>query len=114
MLVEYRDIPLTSEATFLQGPGIRYAVTLSVNVAVREVIYFGQMPIVDTRGFKSELEDVAHVHSMTTAPWNFEKIAREWQRVESPDQLAVKPVMRLSVKSSYPRYDGANQDETPQ
>ena len=110
---DYPDIPLTSEPTFIQGPGIRYAVTLSVNVAVRQVIHFGQMPIVDARGFKNELEDVAHVHSMTTAPWNFEKIAREWKRVDSLDQLAVKPVMRLSVKSSYPRYDGTNQDETP-
>ena len=110
---EYRDIPLTSEATFLDGPDGRFKATVRVNIQVRELIYFGQMPIVDVRGFKSELEDVTHIHSMTTAPWNFEKISREWQLVESIEQLAVKPVMGLSVKSTYPRYLGAIQESLP-
>ena len=104
---EHRGIALTTESTFLESPdGRRFEVTIRANIRVKEVIHFGQMPIVDVRGFKSELEDVTHIHSMTTAPWNFEKISREWQRVESAEQLAVKPVMRLIVKSSYPRYEG--------
>jgi hypothetical protein len=104
---EHRGIPLTTEATFLKSPdGRRFEVTIRANVCVKEVIHFGQMPLVDVRGFKSELEDITHIHGMTTAPWNFERISREWQRVDSVEQLAVKPVMRLTVKSSYPRYEG--------
>ena len=114
---EHRDIALTTESTFLESPdGQRFEVTIRANVRVKEVIHFGQMPLVDVRGFKSELEDVTHIHSMTTAPWNFAKISREWQRVESAEQLAVKPVVRLTVKSSYPRYEGnasVARDEKP-
>ncbi len=86
-------------------PDVRFEATIKLNAQVREVIYFGQLPIVDIRGFKSELEDVTHVRSMTTAPMNMEKISREWQRIESIDQLAIRPVLRLTVKSVYPRYE---------
>jgi len=102
---EHRDIPLLSEPTFLQGPDLLFEATVRLNAHVREIIYFGQLPIVDVRGLKSELKDVTHVKSMTTGPVNPEKISREWQQVDSIDQLAVKPVMRFTVKSVYPRYE---------
>lgn len=108
---EHRGIGLTPEPTFLESPdGDCFEVTIRANVRVKELLHFGQMPLVDVRGFKSELDDLAHIHTLTTAPWNFKQISREWQRVESVEQLPVKPVMRLSVKSSYPRYDGVNRD----
>ncbi len=105
VLGEHRNIPLVSEPTFLQGPDVLFEATIRLNAHVREVIFFGQLPIVDVRGFKSELEDVTHIRSLTTAPLNPEKVSREWQQVASIDQLAVKPVIRLTVKTVYPRYE---------
>lgn len=101
---EHRDLPLISEPTFLPGPSGQFEATVRVNVQVRELIYFGQLPIQQIRGFKSELGDVTHFTSMTTAPWVPERISHEWQKVESIDQLAVKPIMTLRAKSMYPRY----------
>jgi len=101
---EHRDVPLTSEATFLPSPSGHFEATVRANVQVRELIYFGQLPIQQIRGFKSELADVTHVKSMRTAPWIPEKIIREWKKVESIDQLAVTPAMTLTAKSMYPRY----------
>lgn len=101
---EHRDIPLTTGSTFLPSPNGQFEATIRVNVQVREMIFFGQLPIQNVRGFKSELEDVMHIKSMETAPWIPEKIMREWQKVESTDQLAVKPVATLYAKSMYPRY----------
>ncbi len=101
---EHRDVPLTSEAIFLPSPSGHFEATVRVNVQVRELIFFGQLSIQQIRGFKSELADVTHVKSMTTAPWIPEKIMREWQKVESIDQLAVTPAMTLTAKSMYPRY----------
>jgi len=103
---EHRDIPLTSEPTFLQGPDVFFEATIRLNATVREMIYFGYLPIVEMRGLASELKDVIHAaKGLTTAPVNPEKISREWQKIESIEQLAVKPVMKFSVKSPYPRYE---------
>jgi hypothetical protein len=102
---EYRDLPLVGESTFLQGPDFAFEATIKLNAWVREAIYFGQLPLVDVRGFKSELKDVTHIKSMTTAPINPYKICREWQQIASIDQLAVKPVISLFFKSVYPRYE---------
>jgi Restriction endonuclease len=101
---EYRDLPLVDQPTFFQGPDFRFEATIRLNADVRELIYFGHLPV-DIRGFKSELEDVTHFKSMTTAPINFDRASREWQKIDSIDQLAVKPVFRLTVKSVCPRYE---------
>jgi hypothetical protein len=101
---EHRDIPLTSERTFFPGPNGPFEATVRVTVKVREMMYFGQLPIENIQGFKSELGDVMHTRRMKTAPWIPEKIMREWQKVESLDQLAVTPVTTLYAKSLYPRY----------
>lgn len=102
---EHHDLSLVNEPTFFQGPDFRFEANITLNALVRELIYFGQLPIVDFRGFKSELEDVTHFKSMTTAPINPENISREWQKIDSIDQLAVEPVFSLTVKSVYPRYE---------
>jgi hypothetical protein len=80
-------------------------VTIQLNARVQEINFFGHLPIQEARGFQSELEDIAHFKSLTTAPWNPEKITREWQLIDSIDQLAVKPVMTLTVKGMHPRYE---------
>jgi Restriction endonuclease len=102
---EHRDLPLVDEPTFFQGLDFRFEATIRLNAAVREVIYFGQLPIVDIRGFKSELDGATHFKTMTTAPINLDTVAREWKQIESIDQLAVKPVLSLSFKTAYPRYE---------
>jgi hypothetical protein len=101
---EHRDIALTFEPIFLSGPSGHFPATVLLNVRVKEVIYFGQLPLQEARGFKSELSDVTHMKSFTTAPLNPEKISREWQHIDSIENLAVKPVITLTVKSVYPRY----------
>jgi hypothetical protein len=106
---EYRDIQLTSERTFLDSPKGRFEATIKANVTVAENIYFGQLDIVQARGFKSELNDVTHLaKSLRTAPIIPAKIAKEWQKIASVDELAVKPVFTLKVQSAYPRYRPAD------
>lgn len=103
---EHRDIPLTSEPTFLQGPDGLFEARIRLNAVVREMIYFGYLPIVEMRGLKSELKDVTHAaKGFTTGPVNPEKISRDWQKIESIEQLAVRPVMKFTVKSASLRYE---------
>ena len=101
---EHRDIPLTSEATFLPGPSGHFEANIRVNAHVQGLIFFGQLPLQQFRGFKSEHRDVTHWKSMLTAPFVPEKIMRDWQKIESIDQLAVRPEISLYAKSMYPRY----------
>jgi hypothetical protein len=102
---EYRDLPLVDEPTFLKGVGSRFEATIRLNASVQEVISLGHLPIAEIRGFKSELKGVTHFKSMTTTPIDLDNVGREWKRIDSIDQLAVKPVLSLTVKSVFPRYE---------
>jgi Restriction endonuclease len=103
---DHRNIPLTSEKTFLEAPdGSRFAAELLVNALAREHLHFGHIPLIEGRGFKRELDDVTHfARGFTTVPLNLEEIGRSWQSVSSLDQLAVQPVLTLSFKTAIPRY----------
>jgi len=66
----------------LSGPSGHFEAAVRINVLVRELVYFGQLPIQEVRGFKNELEDVMQVKTITTSPFIPEKIMHEWQKVE--------------------------------
>jgi hypothetical protein len=102
----HMNLQLTTEATFVEGPDkCRYKIDIRTDVEVREVLHFGNIELINARGFKDEITDVAHLTGrITTARFNFEEIQRNWRRIDQLEQLAVKPVIQLRVSSTYPRY----------
>jgi hypothetical protein len=102
----HTDLQLTTETTFVEGPDKRrYKIDIRTNVKVREVLHFGNIELINARGLKDEITDVAHLTGrITTARFNFEEIQRNWRRIDQLEQLAVKPVIQLRVSSTYPRY----------
>ncbi len=102
----HSDIPLTAEATYLKTDELLFPVTLTFSVEVYEVFHFGQIGLTEFRGFKNEIQERVITNGFTTEKFDFEKIGKEWQKIDSLDQLAVKPLVTLGVSTNYPRYTG--------
>ena len=99
---EQRDIALTQEETYILTDGRLYRVDVLANVHVIQTLYFGQLPLKEVQGFSDELQGGLITNGFTTDELNFAKVEDFWYRVESPESLAVQPVLTLHVSSSYP------------
>lgn len=95
-------LALADEETFVRTRGILYKVNVRANIIVEQTFYFGQLPLVEVKGFSDEIRGGLTTTGFETAPINFEEVQRTWQRVPSREQLAVQPVMVLGVSSHYP------------
>ena len=104
---EHLDLPLVHEPTFLKGSLGLFEAKILFCVFVQEVLHFGQLPIEEMRGFKDEVSGGVITKGFTTQKFAFERIGREWPRINSVDQLAVRPMAIFTVCSTYPRYKPA-------
>lgn len=107
---EHRDLALATEPTFLQSSHGMFEARITFDISVFEVLHFGQIPLTEVRGFRDEIKDKVITRGFTTGRFDFEIINREWQRIDSIDQLAVKPLITFVVSSRYPRYTPAKPD----
>lgn len=96
-------IPITSEDVWTKVGEKLYNLKLYVNAIVVEELRFGNLPVVDIRGFKDDVQGTILTKGFTTDFLDFEKISTEWPVILSEEALAVKPVIVLGVTSSYPR-----------
>ncbi len=99
---EHDGLPLSDEETFIRTRGTLYRLEVRVNIVVERILYFGQLPLVEIKGFSDEIRGGVVTTGFKTAPVNFEEVQRTWQRVESREDLAVEPVIGLGVTSHYP------------
>jgi hypothetical protein len=104
---EYRDVPATKEETFVKDGDKLYKVRVGINAKVAERIYFGQVPIQDTRGFRDEQTGDYITHHMLTERIHFDDIEKKWEKIGSVEQLAVKPVLTLNFTSGGHRFTGS-------
>jgi hypothetical protein len=103
---EHKDIPVTNEETFIKTSGQLYNVSITVRAVIGERLHFGQLPIEDTSGLKDELTDGYMTTSFTTAKISFADVEKTWEPISSIQQLSVKPMLTLRVKSMPPRFEG--------
>jgi hypothetical protein len=102
----YQNIALTKGETFVKADNQLYRFSIEINATISERLYFGQLPIQDTRGFNDEQTGEYITNGFTTASINYEDVEKSWQRIDSLEQLAIKPVLVLGVKSLPPRFNG--------
>ena len=105
---DYTNIPVTSEETFTKTDGNLYAVKVEMHVKVAERLRFGQLPLEETRGFKDEIGGGYSTKGFTTANIAFNKIDETWEEISSIEQLSIKPVIILSVKSMPQKFEGSS------
>lgn len=99
---EYRDIKLADVVTFIKTSGNFYQVEVTANIHVEKNLYFGQLPLVEIKGFEDQISGGVVTKGFETADLDVVEVKRNWQRVRSEEELAVKPVFGLMAADYYP------------
>ena len=83
--------------------GILYGpVKITASVVIEKKLYFGQLPVVQIKGFKDEILGSFSTNSLTTADLDASEVERSWQRISSVKELAVTPALILRANDHYP------------
>lgn len=96
---EHEGLALTEGEMYVRTRGTLYKVNIRATIIVTRTLYFGQIPLVEVKGFSDELRGGVTTTGFTTAPINFDEVQRTWQRVPSRDQLAVQPAVTLKFSN---------------
>lgn len=99
---EYRDVKLADVKTFVKTEGNFYQVEVTANIHVEKNLYFGQLPLVKIKGFEDQIGDGLITKGFETADLDVVEVERNWQRVKSEKELAVKPIFSLMATDHYP------------
>lgn len=99
---EHTRIPLSDEPTFIMTDGALYRVDVHADIVVETKLYFGQLPLIEIKGFRDEISGLVRTQGFKTDRLDVVRVEREWQRVQSETELAVKPVLRLVALDQYP------------
>lgn len=76
-----------------------------INAVVNEQLHFGQLPISEVKGFVDEMTGELFTSGFLTAPLDPYAMEKEWERIDSIDQLAIKPAIVWRVKCSPARIE---------
>lgn len=91
-----------SEVLVDNGYGTLAPVDLFVGLHVKQVLYFGQLPIDRVSGFLDEHTGHVVTNSLTTGKINLNEIQNKWQKVDTIDELPVTPVLTLVGLECWP------------
>ncbi len=96
---------LIGKKIHIELDGQKFPVTLMAIVRVGRKYYFGHLPV-HARGLMNEQDGGLLTNEFTTediAPFKIEQGQMEgWSEVENPDDLAVKPFLRLGYSDAIP------------
>lgn len=101
----YEDVILIPEPTFILSEGKLCHVNIKAGVLVEQHLYFGQHPISDMKGISDEIKGGVKTMSFTTAPFCIDEVQKNWQKIDTVDDLAVKPVLSFMLKNHQPLVD---------
>jgi hypothetical protein len=104
---EHEEVPLCDVRTFIKTDGVLYEVEVRAHVRVVQRLYFGQLPLVEVKGFRDEVQGKIITRGFTTDKLDVVEVQRNWKVVGSLDELAVTPVFRLVASDVYPHFDEA-------
>ena len=89
----HEEIHLAEEDTYLKSDGEFHRVGLQATVIVTRELYFAQVPITEVKGFQDEIQGGVIARSFVTAGIDTLHIERDWDRIESVEELAVRPLI---------------------
>lgn len=99
---EHTNIRLTDKETFINMKGELYPVEALADFKVRKELYFGQWPISEIKGFEDQLKGGVITTGFTTDFLSTMEVEKNWQRISSERDLAIKPVFTLMGKNNCP------------
>lgn len=100
---EYRDLKFIKEDAYFKVDEILYGpAEITAKIIVGKKLFFGEVPLEQGKGFKNEATGGFITHSITTSNIDVADVERNWRRLKSEDELAVKPAFILRGSDLYP------------
>jgi hypothetical protein len=98
----HTDILLSDVATFIRVDQGLLEVTVTAVVNVERCLYFGQLRLAEMRGFEDQIKGGILTQRFRTADIDVVEVQKEWRRIESEEDLAVRPFFSLVATDVYP------------
>ena len=93
----HKNIPVSKVPTTISYGGEFLETTILVNIMVYRRFFFGELPLVQVRGFSDEHDGRLLTREFTTGWLNNAEVERDWRQLKSVDEIAVKPVFTLTA-----------------
>ncbi len=75
---------------------------IKINIKVKENTYLGYVPLKKGKGFADAESGKFHVREMETVLIDTYEIEKNWDKIENPDELAIKPSITFYSVHNYP------------
>ena len=91
---EHRSIPLTKVITSFTKDEV-FEADIFTDIVVERRYFFGQLPLIQGRGFINEYTGGLLTPGFTTDWLDAAEVEKNWRQLDSIDEIAVNPVLRL-------------------
>jgi len=75
---------------------------IKINIEVKENTYLGYVPLKKGKGFADAESGKFHIREMETVLIDTYEIKKNWDKIENPDELAIKPSITFYSVHNYP------------
>lgn len=97
----HENIRIVDGRHFFNSEGTLFEVDVVADILVEKNLYFGQLPLTNIRGFEDQVTRELFTKGFTTDWLDPVKVERNWQKVNSEEELAVKPRFMLTARDNY-------------
>jgi hypothetical protein len=91
----YRGIELAQDPLKFVVRGRFSRARVSANVTIESRLHFGYWPVSAASGFFDEANDATITRSLELDVLSMQEVEQQWQRVDKPEDLQVRPVLKL-------------------
>jgi len=96
-LGEHDNIPVSKVPTTVSYGGQFLEVNILANIIVKCRLFFGELPLIQVRGFADEYDSRLITRGFITDWLNVAEVEREWRQLSSLDEIAIKPLFILTA-----------------
>ncbi len=96
-LGEHKNITVSKVPTKVSYGGQFLEVNILANIMVKCRLFFGELPLIQVRGFADEYDGHIITRECTTGWLDVGEVERDWRQLASFDEIAIKPVIILTA-----------------
>lgn len=94
-LGQHKQIPVAKVPTRVLHGGQFLEVNIFADIIVTRRLFFGHLPLAQFSGFRDEYTGGILTPGFTTDWLNAADVERNWRQLESMDEIAIKPILKL-------------------
>ncbi|MFC2059837.1 restriction endonuclease [Chloroflexota bacterium] len=96
-LGEHKNIPVSKVPTKVSYEGQFREANILANIMVKCRLFFGELPLIQVRGFADEYNGQLLTRGFTTDWLNVTEVERDWRQLASLDEVAIIPIFILTA-----------------